>query len=369
MLIADILYSRELNVYDPETLLKKHSAATGHHLFLAEKTTLHIIRHFNGSGEIKKGKASYHFFKGAASRFWLPFRQHRFVNRLKPDVIIVHGFFNPLQLLLLICQTNAKIILQYHSGGQPGRITGSLQKLANRYISDYIFTSAAQAVPFVESGFIPSSSHIHEIMEGSNNFRKLPGETLTKLRTNATTVFLWVGNLNDNKDPLTILAAFAEVFKQTDAVKLLMIYKDEYLLEEAKRRIGESEVLKKIVTLVGKVNHEKIEEYYSAADYFVLGSHHEGSGYALCEAMACGCIPIVTDIPSFKMMTDNGSLGALWECGNQTALISAVKTAMQKPVQQESEKCIAYFQQELSFGAIAEKTYLLCCRVAEKAKE
>ncbi len=53
--------------------------------------------------------------------------------------------------------------------------------------------------------------------------------------------------------------------------------------------------------------------YYNSADYFVLGSHYEGSGFSLVEAMSCGVIPIVTDIPSFRMMTNNGKIGTLME--------------------------------------------------------
>ena len=49
-----------------------------------------------------------------------------------------------------------------------------------------------------------------------------------------------------------------------------------------------------------------------AADLFVLGSHREGSGYSLIEALACGLPPIVTDIPSFRSLTGAGVVGALW---------------------------------------------------------
>ena len=41
---------------------------------------------------------------------------------------------------------------------------------------------------------------------------------------------------------------------------------------------------------------------YSAADLFVVGSHHQGSGYALMEACACGAVPVVTAIPTFRLM-------------------------------------------------------------------
>ena len=57
-----------------------------------------------------------------------------------------------------------------------------------------------------------------------------------------------------------------------------------------------------------------------AADVFVLGSHREGSGYSLIEALACGLPPVVTDIPSFRSLTAAGAVGALWPCGDARAL-------------------------------------------------
>ena len=119
-----------------------------------------------------------------------------------------------------------------------------------------------------------------------------------------------------------------------------------------------SSLLKSNVFLIGKVAHEQIEMYYNSADYFVLGSHYEGSGYALSEALRCGCVPIVTDIPSFNMMTDNGKLGSLWRAGDTASLVMAVKNALSKPISEEGRGCIHYYNKTLSFDAIAENAII-----------
>ena len=77
-----------------------------------------------------------------------------------------------------------------------------------------------------------------------------------------------------------------------------------------------SPALARRVRLVGYVPQEKLPAYYSAADIFVLGSHHEGSGYALIEACACGAVPVVTRIPPFRAITGDGARGALWPPGD-----------------------------------------------------
>jgi len=68
-------------------------------------------------------------------------------------------------------------------------------------------------------------------------------------------------------------------------------------LQEVNDTIKQSPVLWKAVSLKGKIDNDELSAWYSAADFYISGSHSEGGSYALLEAMACGCIPIVTSIP------------------------------------------------------------------------
>ena len=167
-------------------------------------------------------------------------------------------------------------------------------------------------------------------------------------------VFLWVGHLDSNKDPTTVLEGFKTVFCDLPDALLYLIYDGNYQFDEVRNIVDNSEILKARVQLLGNIPHEQIEKYYNSADYFVLGSHYEGSGYALSEALRCGCVPVITDIPIFRMMTDNGRLGSLWKVGNSESFVNAVRTAVNKPLIPEAEGCIDYFNKELSFDAIAE---------------
>jgi glycosyltransferase involved in cell wall biosynthesis len=83
---------------------------------------------------------------------------------------------------------------------------------------------------------------------------------------------------------------------------------------------------------------------------FVSGSHAEGSGYALLEALACGLVPVVTDIPSFRALTGDGRIGRLWPCGDAAALAGALAGAAADPVPPEQVR--AHFDAGLSFGAL-----------------
>jgi glycosyltransferase involved in cell wall biosynthesis len=195
---------------------------------------------------------------------------------------------------------------------------------------------------------------IMPVMEGSTFFSHCDRVTAKrKTGINGNPVFIWAGHLNANKDPLTVLDGFAELFIRYPEAKLVMIYGGGPLLPFVEKKINGNEVLQRNTILIGKIPHAEMEIYFNSSDYFVLGSHYEGSGYALSEALACGCIPVVTSIPSFRMLTDNGRLGAVWETGNKDSLIESAMTAINKPLLEESIACTDFFRRNLSFDAIA----------------
>src|SRR4029077_4802153 len=117
------------------------------------------------------------------------------------------------------------------------------------------------------------------------------------------------------KDPLTVLDGFERSLDLMPGAALTMIYSTDELLSAVRERVERSPSLIERVRLAGVVARERMASYFSAADVFVLGSHHEGSGYALMEACACGAVPVVTDIPTFRLITE-GVVGALWTPGD-----------------------------------------------------
>ncbi len=52
----------------------------------------------------------------------------------------------------------------------------------------------------------------------------------------------------------------------------------------------------KNVTIIPKVAHNKLIDYYNQNKYYLQLSISESFGLSLCEAMLCGCIPIVSDV-------------------------------------------------------------------------
>jgi glycosyltransferase involved in cell wall biosynthesis len=77
------------------------------------------------------------------------------------------------------------------------------------------------------------------------------------------------------------------------------------------------EIDKKVVQIRGWLEKEKVLKELKASDVFVLTSSFEGFSIALTEAMANGCCPVVTDIPSgSQQLIKDGENGRLLKVGD-----------------------------------------------------
>jgi glycosyltransferase involved in cell wall biosynthesis len=139
---------------------------------------------------------------------------------------------------------------------------------------------------------------------------------------------------------------------ENSGVKLFVAFQSNDLLEEISHRV--SSVADKIM-LVGKLDHAQLTHWYSAADFIISTSYYEGSGLAVCEAMSCGCVPILSNIPSFRTMTGFGECGLLFEAGNSNSLLEALQMSLTTDITKASTQSLLRFENHLSFPAIARK--------------
>jgi glycosyltransferase involved in cell wall biosynthesis len=171
-------------------------------------------------------------------------------------------------------------------------------------------------------------------------------------RTQGQPSILWVGRLNSLKDPMTVLHGFERALESLPDAVLTMVYGEDDLLPAVRRRVTESPALARSVRLVGRVPHDQMAAFYSAADLFVLGSAREGSGYSLIEACACGVVPVVTNIPSFRAITARGTIGALWPHGDATRCAQAIVDAASRDLDEERRRVLTHFEHHLSWPVV-----------------
>ena len=361
MRIIHLSYAR-VKSDDPERWLEEISFFTGILNEQAKKNTVMSIHCLLRKGIVVKEKVEYHFLKRTIIQIIFPFAIHRYVTKLKPEVVLVHGLHFGWQILWLRLQlgNRTRIFVQHHAE-KPHRFPKNwIQKIADYFIEGYFFVSQAMARPWVEAKQIKSPSKVHEVMEASSTFSPMSRvEAKRQTQARGDLIYLWVGRLDANKDPLILIKAFKKFARTNPSVRLYIIYAGGNLKQQIKEQLEVEEGHSSCITLVGSVPHSELLYWFNSSDFVISTSHYEGSGIAVCEAMSCGCIPIITNIPSFKMMTNNEEAGILFPAGDETLLYNALINSLTLNHEAQHQKTRHLFETNLSFEAIASRMALV----------
>lgn len=124
------------------------------------------------------------------------------------------------------------------------------------------------------------------------------------------TVLLNVGRMMPQKRQQLLIERFKAIRQENDR---LVIAGDGPLRREVEEAADEQ------VILTGRIDQERLLEHYQAADFFVMPSTYEGQPLSLFEAMACGCIPILSPIPIFKTMHEQIGIGMIVDFEQKSA--------------------------------------------------
>ena len=263
------------------------------------------------------------------------------IAQLQPDVLHVHGlgFLREVPALAEMAP-GRPIVLQDHANRPPRRpwqwpewrrSLGAARGL--------MFCSLEQAEPFERRHLIRSGTRLYEVPECSSDFMPQDRALARRLTgLHGQPCLLWIGHLNPNKDPLTVLDALALAAPHLPGLQLWCCFGQAPLLEQVQERLQDP-LLAGRVHLLGSVPHERIELMMAAADFLVQGSHREGSGYSVIEALACGLPPLVTAIPSFRALVGEG--GALWDVGDAAQLAKQLIALAAEPPEQAAQRRLA----------------------------
>ncbi len=320
--------------------------------------TISIVQRFHYDAECIVDNIHYYFVNDGLGNIITPLdkfpRIHDKILHLKPDVIHANGFPYPLITLRNVLPKTTTIIWQHHGGGFPQWYSQPLYKSGFQAVDSFLFSTIKLADLWKQHSLISPLQDVYEVMESSSTFSLCEKNTCcTKLGLKGKKIFLWVGRLDSNKDPITVIKGFQNAINDLKDPHLYMIYHDGNLVQQVQKIITELN-LQDRVHLIGSVQHDLMEEYYNAADYFVLGSHHEGSGFALLESLACGVTPIVTNIPSFKKIINNGEIGQLCACDDEESFANAIRSAI---INKKSKEDIRlYFENNLSYESLGKQT-------------
>lgn len=338
-------------IKDKDEKLNKYRNAFDYLFHLQRYFDITVLDRIGISATFKKEDIQFKYFKTFSNnKFLIPRKIFLELRELKPEIIYVQGLGYPHYIIILkwFLKSPAKIIVHDHANRLPSNWKYFIFKWADKKVSTYFFTSVDLAKIWLKNGLISSNSKVVECTEGSTYFQY--NATIKKEKNS----FLWVGRLDKRKDPLTILSAFSTFIKNEPKARLTMFFEDTSLLSEVElfvlRNFRNNEV-----RLKGSCAHSKLEIWYQQSEFFILGSHREGGPFSLIEAMACGCIPIVTRIPAFLSMIDHGECGFLFEAGNSKDLERVLANLQKEDLASIRKRVLIQFKNNLSNEAIAFK--------------
>lgn len=280
----------------------------------------------------------------------------------KPEVIHLHGLNSWMALRALRQlrrEHEMRCIVQDHGGGVPA--LGLKRWLYKKSLGAmrYVVFGDARARDLWISRDLLALEKCQILFAASSVFRPVGEKERRRLRRQlqmeGEPILGWVAHLDRNKDPLTVLRAGAVYFENNPAARLYMHFIKDDLRAACENLIAAHPALQRRVFLRGSLPHAQLESFYQALDYFVQGSHHEAYGYSAVEALSTGAIPVITDIPSFRLLCDDGRCGFLFSPGDVAALRQVFLQLPKVVSPDERLRMIRRFTKEFSYPAIAQK--------------
>ena len=132
----------------PNAWLRRIDFYTGILEKLAETHKVTAIEHINYSGVLKQNGVRYLFQPLEKKVIRFPFRKHQLMKKMKPDVVFINGFIFPWQIIQLRLQlgSNTRIIILHRAEKPFSGYKAILQKIADKFVSAYFFSSFGRAI-------------------------------------------------------------------------------------------------------------------------------------------------------------------------------------------------------------------------------
>lgn len=305
-----------------------HIAELGHEVHI-------FIMHKHLQGEVVYKKVNWHSYKPIITHKKLiagkepSYAMQRDVFKIRPDIIhfqTASYCINYALYVLLSRLKNIPIVGQHHGGLLPRHWWDLLtQRYAMRNNNATIFlTKDARDLYLNKHGLKEDSTRIIPVGY-SKIFKKIEKDKAREITgLKGAPVILWVAFLQRRKNPMLVIDAFRDLVEEFPEARLYMIGSGE--MEAAiTDMISRDADLKGRVIMKGFIPNNELPQYMSASDIYVLASDSEGFGISVVEAMACGNAPVLTDLPSFRGITDDGKCGMHFPANDKEALKDSIR--------------------------------------------
>lgn len=255
------------------------------------------------------------------------------LKKIKPDIVYLHSSkAGALGRIALLFNFKVKILYNAHGWYFNAQISNKKKKIFE-LIEKILAIKTNKIINISKSEYesalkykIASKKKMC-IIENGIDFTKFKdsdkyrNETRKKfnIKDNETVIGV-VGRLSEQKDPVTMIKAFKEIYKEKNNVKLMYVGSGE--LEEPIKQFAKANNILDRVIITGWVND--VEQYIPAFDIAILPSKWEGFGLVLIEYMACNKPIVASDVGGIANIIQNNNNGLLFETGNEKELSNKI---------------------------------------------
>ena len=129
-----------------------------------------------------------------------------------------------------------------------------------------------------------------------------------------------------------IIRALALVKQQISGTELVMKrYKQDPDYTKKLESLIEELGLADAISIVERINYEYMPDFYRSGSVIISVPDTDGTPMSVLEAMACGCVPIVSDLPSLREWIRNGETGFLVNPKNPKEIADAAINVLSDP--------------------------------------
>jgi glycosyltransferase involved in cell wall biosynthesis len=276
----------------------------------------------------------------------------RALARLLPAVDLVHiqGYSSKNILLMALARLFGRPVILHlqtakHDEPPAVKAQGRLAWWAFRSATLYLSVSPALTAAAVAAG-LPRDK-FRDVPNGVDPVRFSPAPPAERkaLREKLGLavegpIVLFVGIFSRDKQPQVLFEAWLELQRNSGPASTLVCvgatsprqFEADAQLAASIREAADRSGFGDRLQLVPPTS--TIEDYFRAADVFVLPSAREGLPIVLLEAMACGLPCIASHLPgSTDVMIDTGLNGYLVPPGESSALARALRTVLERPAE------------------------------------
>ncbi len=311
-----------------------------------------VVQAFHRDEQFQEQGVSYRFIVGGRPAFLSA------MEACQPAIVHVFGLkhWEPLAIAGFAHRKRAyRRTASFHGGSPPRRFFRRyrLRRALSR-LDAVAFSAPEHAEPWQAQRMFHRQTALHVMPELASPFSGRPLDAArAELGVDGKLIIAWSGRLVDLKQPFVVLEAMERVVSERPGAMLYMAYSNDDLLSDIQSYLAARPVLANQVVLLGQLPHASMEMLFSAADLFVQASEREHGGNSLTEAMSCGAIPVVSDIPSFRVLTESIDAARRFPVGDANALAEAILAIDPAEISRYRTDVQMQYRQHLGYDALA----------------